>query len=119
MRIQDLLYCALFDAAVSVETQLTSTFARDSTCWRTKMATSGNMYPQVWAWRDLYLTALMEVDKDNTPARIVDAEQAILNRARELFKASGDNIQEEEALDDALYALRALKNCLEIRGGPQ
>jgi hypothetical protein len=59
----------------------------------------------------------MEVDKDNTPARIVDAEQAILNRTRELFKAAGDNIQEEEALDDALYALRALKNCLEIRGG--
>jgi hypothetical protein len=40
-----------------------------------------------------------------------------VNRAKELFKASGDNIQEEEALDDALYALRALKNCLQINGG--
>jgi hypothetical protein len=54
----------------------------------------------------------MEVDKERTPSRIVEAEQAILARARELFKAPGDNIQEEEALDDALYALHALKNCL-------
>jgi hypothetical protein len=80
------------------------------------MATAVNS-PSVWAWRDLYLTALMEADKGKTPARIADAELAILNRARELFKASGDNIQEEEALDDALYALRALKNCLEINSG--
>jgi hypothetical protein len=59
----------------------------------------------------------MEADKDKTLARITDAELAIVNRAKELFKASGDNIQEEEALDDALYALRALKSCLEIHGG--
>ncbi len=75
------------------------------------MATSANP-PSVWAWRDLYLTALMEVDRDKTAARIAEAEHAILVRARELFKAPGDHIQEEEALDDALYALHALKNCL-------
>jgi hypothetical protein len=75
------------------------------------MATSENP-PSVWAWRNLYLTALMEADKGKTAARITDAEQAILLRARELFKAPGDHIQEEEALDDALYALHALKNCL-------
>jgi len=74
------------------------------------MAASANP-PSVWAWRDLYLTALMEVDRDKTAARIADAEQAILVRARELFKAPGDHIQEEEALDDALYALHALRNC--------
>ena len=81
------------------------------------MATCGNLPNQVCGWRDLYLSALMEADKDKAAARIVDAERAIVNRAKELFKASGDNIQEEEALDDALYALRALKNCLEIHGG--
>jgi hypothetical protein len=81
------------------------------------MATAANSPSQVWAWRDLYLTALMEADREKTPGRIADAEQAILNRARELFKASGDNIQEEEALDDALYALRALKNCLQMHNG--
>jgi hypothetical protein len=80
------------------------------------MATFGNLPAQVWAWRDLYLSALMEADKDKTPARIADAERAILARARELFKTSGDNIQEEEALDDALYALHALKNCLQVHG---
>jgi hypothetical protein len=81
------------------------------------MATSGNLPAQVWVWRDLYLSALMEADKDRAAARIADAELAIVHRAKELFKASGDNIQEEEALDDALYALRALKSCLEIHGG--
>jgi hypothetical protein len=75
------------------------------------MATSANP-PSVWAWRDLYLTALMEVDREKTATRIAEAEHAILIRARELFKAPGDNIQEEEALDDALYALHALKNCV-------
>jgi hypothetical protein len=54
----------------------------------------------------------MEVDRSKTETRIAEAERAILLRARELFKAAGDNIQEEEALDDALYALHALKNCL-------
>ena len=81
------------------------------------MAASGNLPSQVWVWRDLYLAALMEADKEKTPVRIADAEHAILNRARELFNASGDNIQEEEALDDALYALRALKNCLQMHSG--
>jgi hypothetical protein len=33
-----------------------------------------------------------------------------------LFQASGDNIEEEEALDDALYALHALKSCLATHG---
>ena len=84
------------------------------------MATAGNVPSQVWAWRDLYLNALMEANmeanKEKTPGRIADAEQAILNRAKELFKTPGDNIQEEEALDDALYALRVLKNCLQAHG---
>jgi hypothetical protein len=49
--------------------------------------------------------------------RITDAERVMLVRARELFQVSGDNIEEEDALNDALYALRALKTCLEIHGG--
>lgn len=81
------------------------------------MATCRNLPNQVLGWRDLYLTALMEPDKDKAATRIADAERAIVKRAKELFNASGDNIQEEEALDDALYALRALKSCLEIHRG--
>ena len=33
-------------------------------------------------------------------------------RARELFFTRTDTIEEDQALDDALYALRALQNCL-------
>jgi hypothetical protein len=58
---------------------------------------------------------LFETDKDRIPVRINDAERAIVERARELFAAGTDTIDEDEALDDALYALRALQNCLEFR----
>ncbi|HLV85586.1 MAG TPA: hypothetical protein VKV39_01335 [Candidatus Sulfotelmatobacter sp.] len=63
-------------------------------------------------WRNLYVTALFENDRDKIPLLIERAERAIVQRARELFGAEGDHIEEEEALDDALYALRALKTCL-------
>jgi hypothetical protein len=58
---------------------------------------------------------LFETDKARIPARVKDAEKAIVARARELFAAGTDTIDEDEALDDALYALRALQNCLEFR----
>jgi hypothetical protein len=67
------------------------------------------------SWRELYLAALFENDKQLIPGRIVNAEQAIVARARQLFAAGNDTIEEDQALDDALYALRALQNCLELR----
>ena len=63
-------------------------------------------------WHELYKAALFETDKKRIPARIARAERAIVARARELFFSSSDNIEEDQALDDALYALRALQNCL-------
>lgn len=68
------------------------------------------------AWKDLYVAALLESDEQKIPALITEAERAIVDRARVLFVATGDNIEEEEALDDALYALRALSSCLAIHG---
>jgi hypothetical protein len=65
-------------------------------------------------WRELYTAALFEMDKNGIPTRIAEAEKAIVARARELFSASSDTIEEDQALDDALYALRALQSCLEI-----
>jgi hypothetical protein len=65
-------------------------------------------------WRELYTAALFETDPNRIPARIADAEQAIVARARELFSAGNDTIEEDQALDDALYALRALQNCLQV-----
>jgi hypothetical protein len=67
-------------------------------------------------WKDLYVAALMEGNKDKIPTLIVEAEHAIVLRARELFKAAGDNIEEEQNLDDALYALHALRSCLTTHG---
>ncbi|MGA8504143.1 MAG: hypothetical protein WB762_00900 [Candidatus Sulfotelmatobacter sp.] len=62
------------------------------------------------AWRDLYRTALFEVDKTRLPDRIAQAEEALVVRARELFYIAGDHIEEEQALDDTMYALHALRN---------
>ena len=63
------------------------------------------------AWQTLYQAALFETDRRKIPARIALAEQAILTRVKELFVANGDHIEEDQVLDDALYALRALRNC--------
>jgi hypothetical protein len=66
-------------------------------------------------WRELYTAALFETEREKIPVRIADAEKAIMVRARELFAAGTDTIEEDQALDDALYALRALQSCLNFR----
>jgi hypothetical protein len=58
---------------------------------------------------------LFERDKDRIASRIKDADKAIAARAGELFAAGTDTIEEDQVLDDALYALWALQNCLEFR----
>jgi hypothetical protein len=40
----------------------------------------------------------------------LEPEKALASRARELFHIAGDNIEEEQALDDTMYALHALRN---------
>jgi len=67
------------------------------------------------SWRELYTAALFETDNNRLAERIADAEKAIVARARELFAAGSDTIEEDQALDDALYALKALQSCLELR----
>ena len=65
-------------------------------------------------WRKLYTAALFEKDKEKLPGRIDEAERRLLQRTRELFAMPGDNIEEKHAVDDALYALRALRSCLKL-----
>ncbi|HTS06247.1 MAG TPA: hypothetical protein VMP68_11755 [Candidatus Eisenbacteria bacterium] len=72
---------------------------------------SGNAAKSSYAWQTLYQAALFETDRSKIPVRIAQAEQAILARVKELFEANGDHIEEDQVLDDALYALRALRNC--------
>ncbi len=79
------------------------------------MITQGKLSLPTRSWRELYTAALFETEKDRIPSRIADAERAIVARARELFASGGDTIEEDQALDDALYALRALQSCLEFR----
>jgi hypothetical protein len=71
--------------------------------------------PAPTKWRELYTVALFETERERIPGRIADAEKAIQVRARELFAAGTDTIEEDQALDDALYALRALQSCLHFR----
>jgi hypothetical protein len=63
-------------------------------------------------WHALYQAALFETDRQMIPVRIAEAEKAILNRVKELFVVNTDHIEEDQVLDDALYALRALRNCV-------
>ena len=66
-------------------------------------------------WRALYKAALFEPDPVRLPDHIARAESAIVARARQLFDQQGDHIEEELDLDDALYALQALRSCLQSR----
>src|SRR5262249_131663 len=66
-------------------------------------------------WREIYLLAIRETDRGKLSLRIAEAQQQIVARARELFNVPAHNIDEAQALEDSLYALQALKNCLTFR----
>ena len=59
-------------------------------------------------WKTLYRAAVQETDRSLIPQRVSVAEKAALARGSELFCNAG-TLEEKEALDDALYALRALE----------
>jgi hypothetical protein len=50
----------------------------------------------------------METNRRLLPQRVAEAEEAVKARGREIFYGNGTS-EEEEALDDALYALRAFR----------
>jgi hypothetical protein len=66
-------------------------------------------------WREVYKGALLESDRERLSLRIDEAERAILLRGRELFAIPADTSEEAAALDDALYALGALRTCLQLK----
>ncbi|MGA7635016.1 MAG: hypothetical protein WCB11_29980 [Terriglobales bacterium] len=75
------------------------------------MSTTARPSPtRVAHWQQSYQAALFETDERELPARIAEAERAIAQRAQELFNSNTDSIEEDEALEDALYGLQALQN---------
>ena len=66
-------------------------------------------------WRELYKTALFEPDPGKLLEDVMRAESAIVLCARQLFGQAGDHIEEEHDLDDAMYALQALRSCVQSR----
>jgi hypothetical protein len=69
--------------------------------------------PYKGVWRQFYKAALFELDANKVSDRIAEAETALVTRAREL--SAGDNIEEERAVDDVMYALHALRSVLKCR----
>ena len=67
-------------------------------------------------WKTSYRAAILENDTTAVGVRVSDAEETIVSRARELFHKSGEDAEvEREELDDALYALHALRTAAEHR----
>jgi len=63
-------------------------------------------------WRELYLAALFENDKANMLAKIPEAQYAIAARRSELLNTPAGDSKEIHALDNALFSLQALRDCL-------
>jgi hypothetical protein len=72
-------------------------------------------FPTNRNWQALYKAALVEADSTKQSDRIAEAKRVIAERARELFQMSGDNFQEEQALDTAVCVLHALHGALKSR----
>jgi len=77
------------------------------------MPISSSISPDSRNWRYFYKAAILELDSTNLPGRIAEAEKALIERARELFQESGDNLDEKQAVDDAMHALHALRRSCE------
>ncbi len=82
---------------------------------KTMITISRPELPEIRGWQDLYSFALFETNERELPSRIAEAEHALRIRAKELFSACTDSDGEAQAVDDALYALQALRNCMEFR----
>ena len=66
--------------------------------------------PEHTNWRDLYQTAIFELDSSQAPNLISNARRAIIQRGRELLQLNGSSQEERQALDWALCCLQALDN---------
>ena len=65
-------------------------------------------------WKALYTAALFDTEPGKIGERITEAEAAILQSERDLRALSGDHIEEQQNLDDAMYTLGALRKTVEM-----
>ncbi len=65
-------------------------------------------------WREPYKAAIRELDSTKLPGRITEAKRVLVQRARELFQKTGDNLEEEQALDAAMCSLHVLHSTLKV-----
>lgn len=68
--------------------------------------------PMCQDWKEVYKAALFEDDNAKIPQRIAEAETALAARALELFGTDGDQIHEQQSMENARYFLRVLGNTL-------
>jgi len=69
-------------------------------------------FPENRNWRELYKAAICELDSTKVPDRIAETKKMLVQRARELFQKTGDNLEEEQALDAAMCTLHVLHSTL-------
>jgi hypothetical protein len=69
------------------------------------------------AWREVYRAALLEIQPEELRRRIDAAEKAIYRRNEELKQTGAQCAEEQQAMADALRALRLLARA-ECRPGP-
>ena len=61
-------------------------------------------------WRPLYRATIRETNTGLLQQRVLEAEEAVLAREREVHYGNASQQEEKEALEDALYVLRAFRN---------
>jgi hypothetical protein len=75
-------------------------------------------FPDDRNWQALYKAAIVEMDSTKLLDRIAEAKKVMVERARDLFQTSGDNFEEEQALDTAICVLHTLRGTVKSRSIP-
>ncbi len=65
-------------------------------------------------WQALYWAVLQQLENKDLAEKIRLAEQAIVERERELGQSGRDHIDEQVVLEDALYTLGAIRRTCEF-----
>jgi hypothetical protein len=71
------------------------------------MAQLSSVVPLAPAWKQLYESAILELDKNKLPSRIAEARRAMYERLQEILTCS--SVAEHRALNNALSSLRILE----------